>query len=96
MDSRSSFGELGFRLTLLLFFAIFGGIGGVWLYMALAQNFHDYDLFKYWEAIDKIFNLSEYAVAREELVLSAIDGALLFVLPLLALYIRKAIYSTDK
>jgi hypothetical protein len=77
------------RLRLLTGLAGLGGLSGGLLYLGWVTSWRELSLPQYLYILQKVF-VGELVHVRQELFLSMLAGAVLFVLPPIVFYIRRA------
>jgi hypothetical protein len=95
-DSHSAARELAFRARLLAGLAGLGGLGGGLLYLSWVTSWRELTLQQYLFVIQDIFTKPRLEFVRNELLLSMLAGAVLFVLPPLVFYFRRALAAAGK
>jgi hypothetical protein len=95
-DSVSATREIAFRFKLLTGLAGLGGLSGGLLYLSWVTGWRELSLQQYLFVIQDIFTKPRLAFVRNELLLSAAAGAVLFVLPPLVFYVRRALAAGGK
>jgi hypothetical protein len=88
-DSHSATRELAFRARLLTGLGGLGGLGGGLLYIGWVTSWRELTFEQYLFVIQDIFTKPRLEFVRDELLLSALAGAVLLVLPVLVFYIRR-------